>query len=105
MEVHMFAIAESTPVPTKLKKVTAVLEPELFAALEAYAHRCKRSLSNQINIILEQALIGTGDLSTPLVREEKRGGRRANAGRKPQVTGDNAAESSAEDSAADADGN
>jgi hypothetical protein len=82
----MFAIAESTPVPTKLKKVTAVLEPELFAALEAYAHRCKRSLSNQINIILEQALIGTGDLSTPLVREEKRGGKRPNAGRKPKAT-------------------
>jgi hypothetical protein len=80
----MLAIAESTHVPTKLKRVNVTLEPELFAALEAYAQRCKRSLSNQVSVILEQVLISTGDLPGAIAREEKRGGKRANAGRKPK---------------------
>ena len=62
------------PVPTKLKRVNVTLEPELYAALEAYARRCKRSLSNQVSVILEQVLINTGDLSGPIDREERRGG-------------------------------
>jgi hypothetical protein len=82
----MFAIAESTAVPTKLKRVNVTLEPELFAALEVYAQRCKRSLSNQVSVILEQVLISTGDLPGAIVREEKRGGKRPNAGRKPKAT-------------------
>jgi hypothetical protein len=69
-------------VPTKLRRVNATLEPELYAALEAYANRCKRSLSNQVSVILEQALINTGDLPGPVDRQEKRGGKRPNAGRK-----------------------
>ena len=71
-------------VPTKLRRVNATLEPELYAALEAYANRCKRSLSNQVSVILEQALINTGDLPGPVDRQEKRGGKRPNAGRRVQ---------------------
>jgi hypothetical protein len=74
----MFAVSE---MPTALKKVTAVLDPDLQAALENYAARSKRSLSNAASILLEQALIVTGDLPGPIVREEKRGGKRPNAGR------------------------
>jgi hypothetical protein len=71
-------------VPTKLRRVNATLEPELYAALEAYANRCKRSMSNQVSVILEQALINTGDLPGPVDRQEKRGGKRPGAGRKAQ---------------------
>jgi hypothetical protein len=70
--------------PTALKKVTVVLDPAIQAALEAYAARSRRSLSNAASILLEQALIVTGDLEGPIVREEKRGGKRENAGR-PKV--------------------
>ncbi len=75
------AIAEKLPVPTKLKKLTIVLEPALQAAIEAYASRSKRSQSNAASILLEQALIVTGDLPSPIEREEKRGGKRSGAGR------------------------
>ena len=80
----MLAISDLQTVPTKLKRVNVTLEPELFAALETYARRCKRSLSNQVSVILEQILISTGDLDAPIQREEKRGGVRPNAGRKPK---------------------
>lgn len=73
--------AHQTAVPTKLKRVNVTLEPELYAALEAYARRCKRSLSNQVSVVLEEVLIKTGDLPAPIEREEKRGGRRSGAGR------------------------
>jgi hypothetical protein len=43
-------------------------------------------LSNQVSVILEQVLISTGDLPGAIVREEKRGGKRPNAGRKPKAT-------------------
>jgi hypothetical protein len=75
----MFAVYE---VPTKLKRVNVTLEPEIYRALEAYAQRCNRSMSNQASVILEQALINTGDLLAPVTRQEKRGGKRVNAGRK-----------------------
>jgi hypothetical protein len=78
----MFAVTE---MPTALKKVTAVLDPELQAALEKYAARSKRSLSNAASILLEQALIVTGDLPGPIERQEKRGGKRTGAGRKPKA--------------------
>lgn len=68
-------------VPTKLKKLTIVLEPALQAAIEAYALRSRRSQSNAASILLEEALIRTGDLLGPIEREEKRGGRRKGAGR------------------------
>lgn len=75
-------------VPTKLKRVNVTLEPELFEALEAYARRCKRSLSNQVSVVLEQVLISTGDLTGPLEREERRGGKRPNTGRKTKGEAD-----------------
>jgi hypothetical protein len=75
------AIAEMPAVPTKLKKLTIVLAPELQAAIEAYALRSKRSQSNAASILLEQALIVTGDLPEQIERKESRGGTRANAGR------------------------
>ena len=77
----MFAVAE---MPSKLKKVNVVLEPALQAALEDYALRSKRSLSNAASVLLEQALIVTGDLPKPLERKEKRGGKREGSGR-PKV--------------------
>ncbi len=81
------ALAEKPPVPTKLKKLTIVLEPALQKAIEEYASRSKRSQSNAASILLEQALIVTGDLPAPIEREEKRGGKRPNAGR-PKASGD-----------------
>jgi hypothetical protein len=78
----MFVVSD---MPTKLKRVDVALDSELQAALESYAARSKRSLSNAASILLEQALIVTGDLPGPIVREEKRGGKRPNAGRKPKA--------------------
>jgi hypothetical protein len=79
--------ADKTTVPTKLKRVNVTLEPELYAALESYARRCKRSLSNQVSVVLEEVLVKTGDLPSPIEREEKRGGKRSGAGR-PKATPD-----------------
>ena len=79
VEVEMFAVSE---MPTKLKKVAIVLAPELEEALENYARRSKRSLSNSASILLEQALIMTGDLTKPVDRKESRGGKRPNSGRR-----------------------
>jgi hypothetical protein len=76
--------APEKKVPTKLKKLTIVLDPVLQEAIEAYALRSKRSQSNAASILLEQALIVTGDLPAPIEREEKRGGKRSGAGR-PKV--------------------
>jgi hypothetical protein len=83
-------------VPTKLKRVNVTLEPELFAALESYARRCKRSLSNQVSVVLEEVLVKTGDLPAPIEREEKRGGKRSGAGR-PKAKSDNVADQAEED--------
>jgi hypothetical protein len=79
----MLAVSE---MPTALKKVTVVLAPDLQAALEDYASRSKRSLSNAASILLEQALTVTGDLDAPIVREEKRGGKREGAGRRKKAS-------------------
>jgi hypothetical protein len=79
----MYAVSD---MPTKLKRLSVTFEVELFQALEAMADRNKRSMSNQINIILEQALLASGDLKTPIAKTETRGGKRANAGRKPRST-------------------
>jgi hypothetical protein len=90
------AIAEMPAVPTKLKKLTIVLDPELQAAIEAYALRSKRSQSNSASILLEQALIVTGDLPAPIERKELRGGKRSGAGRPKVKPGDLADPSDAE---------
>ncbi|MBW4526797.1 MAG: hypothetical protein KME18_16690 [Phormidium tanganyikae FI6-MK23] len=82
----MYAVAGSEFVPTKLNRITIALEPELYEALQAYSSRSRRSMSNQISVIIEQALIATGDLKVPIARVEKRGGKRPNAGRKPSNT-------------------
>lgn len=78
--------------PTKLKKITVVLDPELEQALERYAMRCQRSLSQSASILLEQSLMVTGDLKCAIDRREKRGGKRQGSGRKPE---DNISEESA----------
>jgi hypothetical protein len=80
----MYAIAVDT-VPTELKRVSVVLENEIHQALLSMSGRNKRSLSNQISVILEQALIASGDLKSPIFRAEARGGRRAGAGRKSKA--------------------
>lgn len=77
----MYAIAGLDQVPTKLNRITVALEPELYEALQAYSTRSRRSMSNQISVILEQALIATGDLKAPIARVEKRGGKRPGAGK------------------------
>jgi hypothetical protein len=82
--------AQEAPVPTKLKRVNVTLEPELYAALESYARRCKRSLSNQVSMVLEEVLVKTGDLPAPIERKEKRGGSREKAGRPKAIPGDSA---------------
>lgn len=82
----MYAIVGLDQVPTKLNRITVALEPELYEALQAYSTRSRRSMSNQISVILEQALISTGDLKAPIARVEKRGGRREGAGKKPKRT-------------------
>jgi hypothetical protein len=74
----MFAVSD---MPTKLKRVDVALDAELQAALESYALRSKRSLSNAASILLEDALIRAGDLPAPIERKESRGGKRPNAGR------------------------
>jgi hypothetical protein len=84
----MLAVSD---MPTKLKRVDVALDAELQTALEKYALRSKRSLSNAASILLEQALIVTGDLPSPIDREEKRGGRRSGAGR-PKVKTETEAE-------------
>jgi hypothetical protein len=84
METHkMTATATLIRMPSKLKKITVILDPELEAALESYALRSQRSLSQSASILLEQSLIVTGDLKQTIDRREKRGGKRVNAGRKP----------------------
>lgn len=84
----MYAIAGSDHVPTKLNRITVALEPELYEALQAFSNRSRRSMSNQISVILEQALIATGDLKAPIARIEKRGGKREGAGKKSKKTDD-----------------
>lgn len=81
--------------PSKLKSVNVILEPELQKALEAYALRSQRSLSQSSSILLEQALIVTGDLKGPIERVEKRGGRRYGAGRRKSSQSDNEPQSEA----------
>lgn len=74
------------PVPTKLQRVNVTLEPELYKALEACSERTRRTLSNQISIVIEEFLLKTGDLKEPVDRR-KHGGKRPNAGR-PKITSD-----------------
>jgi hypothetical protein len=74
----MLAVSD---MPTKLKRVDVALDAELQAALEKYALRSKRSLSNAASILLEQALIVTGDLPGQIERKESRGGKRTGSGR------------------------
>jgi hypothetical protein len=77
------------PVPTKLQRVNVTLEPELYKALEACSERTRRTLSNQISIVVEEFLLKTGDLKEPVDRR-KHGGKRPNAGR-PKAAGDDGA--------------
>lgn len=96
----MYAIAGLDQVPTKLNRITVALEPELYEALQAYSTRSRRSMSNQISVILEQALITTGDLKAPIARVEKRGGKRPGAGKPKKAEQDSDhldAESNTED--------
>jgi hypothetical protein len=126
--------AASLEMPTDKERLTLNIPLELYKALEACAGRANRTLANQAAIALEEFLLKSGDLSSPVklalqgrprknsktatknaelqspnsgavTEPESRGGRRGNAGRKPQVTGDNAVESIADDSTADADDN
>jgi hypothetical protein len=80
----MLATAEK-PVPTKLQRVNVTFEPELYEALEACSERCKRTLSNQVSIVVEEFLLKTGDLKEPVDRR-KHGGKRPNAGRRKAST-------------------
>lgn len=85
----MLATVEK-PVPTKLNRVNVTFEPELYEALEACSERCKRTLSNQVSIVVEEFLLKTGDLKEPVDRR-KHGGKRPNAGRpKAQTPADSA---------------
>lgn len=84
----MLALVEREVVATRLKRVTVVLDPALQSALESYALRSRRSQSNAASILLEQALIVTGDLPGPVDRSETRGGKRPNSGRKPKTESD-----------------
>jgi predicted transcriptional regulator len=99
----MNVLEKPAPMPTKLKRISVALDDDAYARLEELAQSSKRSVANMAAVMIEAALFPGGRVVAP--REEKRGGRRANAGRKPQVIGDNAVESIAEDSAADADDN
>ena len=72
--------SRTKPVPTKLQRVNVTLEPELYKALEACSERTRRTLSNQISIVVEEFLLKTGDLKEPVDRR-KHGGKRPNAGR------------------------
>jgi metal-responsive CopG/Arc/MetJ family transcriptional regulator len=73
------------PMPTELKRLSVTFETELYQALERLSTRNKRSLSNQVSVILEQALLASGDLKAPIYRQESRGGKRENAGRKSKT--------------------
>ena len=81
----MYAVQDLPTVPTKLRRISAALEPAVYEALAAYSARSKRSVSNQIAVIIEQVLLTTGDLSAPIPKPETRGGARKGAGRKPKA--------------------
>ncbi|UBF26417.1 hypothetical protein K9N68_33795 [Kovacikia minuta CCNUW1] len=101
IKVNMYAL--ETPLPTKLKRVACPLEPAVYDALVRYAARSKRSLSNSVALFVEQMLITTGDLVTPIPKIETRGGFREGSGRKPRTESsesdqtDDSAESSSDE--------
>lgn len=71
--------------PTKLRRLSTAVDPVVYEALAAYSARSRRSISNLLAMIIEQALISTGDLAAPITKPETRGGPRRGAGRKPKT--------------------
>lgn len=86
MRSNMYALHEQsplTPMPTNLKRISVALDAEAYAKLEEIALSSKRSVANMASVILDAALFPGGRIVQP--KEEKRGGRRANSGRKPKA--------------------
>ena len=78
-------LLKNDSVPTKLRRIAFAPQPAVYEALERYAARTKRSMSNAADYFVEQMLIQTGDLAAPIPKPETRGGRREKAGRKPKT--------------------
>lgn len=80
----MYAVQDQE-VPTKLRRLSTAVDPTVYEALAAYSARTRRSVSNLLAMIIEQALVTSGDLAAPITKPETRGGARKGAGRKPKA--------------------
>lgn len=81
----MQALIERT-VPTKLKRISVALDDEAHQRLEELANSSMRSVANMAAVLIESALFPGGRVVQP--REDKRGGKREGAGRKPKADSD-----------------
>lgn len=68
--------------PTKLKRISVALDPEAYSKLEELALSSKRSVANMAAVLIETALFPGGRVIVP--KEDRRGGKRSGAGRKPK---------------------
>ena len=87
--------------PTNKQRVTLNIPQELYDALEACAVRSNRTLANQATIALEEFLLKTGDLASPVKlamqgRPRKssiaRGSKKANSDNEVVITDQNTTE-------------
>jgi hypothetical protein len=59
-------LSATVPMPTNKQRLTLNIPDGLYEALEACAGRANRTLANQATIALEEFLLKTGDLTTPV---------------------------------------
>lgn len=86
---NMYALRTASPdleMPTKLKRISVALDDDAYRRLEELALSSKRSVANMAAVILDAALFPGGRVVTP--KEERRGGKRSGAGRKPKINQD-----------------
>jgi hypothetical protein len=82
----MFAVdvsGKSGLMPTRLKRISVALDDEAYARLEELAQSNKRSVANMAAVLIESALFPGGRVVTA-PKEDRRGGKREGAGRKPK---------------------
>jgi hypothetical protein len=82
----MFAVdvsGKSGLMPTRLKRISVPLDDEAYARLEELAQSNRRSVANQAAILVESFLY-PGGRAVPVPKEDRRGGKREGAGRKPK---------------------
>ncbi len=82
MNAVMQLVEPSRTMPTKLKRISVALDSDVYEKLEQAASDSKRSVANLAALLIENALYPGGRVVLP--REDKRGGKREGAGRKPK---------------------